>query len=248
MAKKKKNIETTITWHDIKNKVFGLCVATVILIILLVFQSRIMPDITVKPDESFIQRSFDLKKSDSEITFKDADIIFQKAPGEISRRVGLITESEITHCGLIFIEEDNIYVLEAWRTVRIKPVETWVQNGINKKFALLRDETLTLKQRENIIAEGKKFLGRPYDFQFEPDDKKLYCSELVHKAYKNATGINLGKPIKLKKLKYKGHEAFIRLLTPGGKLKLEREIITPVQLYKNKKLVKIYDDFLETSK
>ena len=37
-------------------------------------------------------------------------------------------------------------------------------------------------------------LGKDYDLQFRWSDDKIYCSELVWKAYKHATGIELCPP------------------------------------------------------
>jgi len=45
---------------------------------------------------------------------------------------------------------------------------------------------------------GRRFLGRPYDLTFEWDDRRIYCSELVWKIYKEGAGIELGRLQKLK--------------------------------------------------
>lgn len=45
--------------------------------------------------------------------------------------------------------------------------------------------------------EGEKFIGKNYDFNFEWNDDKIYCLELVWKIYKRATGIGIGKLEKL---------------------------------------------------
>jgi uncharacterized protein YycO len=39
---------------------------------------------------------------------------------------------------------------------------------------------------------GEKFKGKDYDLYFEWSDDKIYCSELVWKIYKEATGIEIG--------------------------------------------------------
>lgn len=38
------------------------------------------------------------------------------------------------------------------------------------------------------IAKALSFVGRPYDFYFEPSDSALYCSELVQKSYVTPSG------------------------------------------------------------
>jgi uncharacterized protein YycO len=250
MAKKKKQLETSISWNDIRNKIIGLFFALIILFFLLTLQSRLLSDTPVKPVRNLDQKGFGLEKQGMEqnIVFRDGDIIFNQTRGELSERIAAVTGSRLTHCGLIFVEEDKIYVIEASETVRIVPVEKWVQSGVDKKFALLRDGSLTQQQKEQIVREGKRFLERPYDFKFQLDDEEIYCSELVYKAYKNGADIILEHPKRLKDLNYRGHEEYIRSITPGGELKLEREVITPLQIYKSRKLVKIYDDFNESDR
>jgi hypothetical protein len=244
MAKKKKDIDTSITWNDIRNRVIWLGIALLVLFFLITIQAQFVPETPpAAPAESFVEKLSKLQDVNSDIVFRDADIIFQETSGELSQRIAAITGSRVTHCGLIFIEDEKIYVLDAWEKVRVIPVESWIQSGVGKRFALLRDEKLSSEQRENILAEGKKFSGRPYDFKFEFDDEELYCSELVYKAYKNGAGVIAGKLVKLQELDYKNHEDFIRSITPGGKLNLERELITPVEIYNNKNFIKIYDDF-----
>ena len=44
---------------------------------------------------------------------------------------------------------------------------------------------------------GKKYNGKNYDIYFEWSDDRIYCSELVWKMYKEATGIEIGEIQKL---------------------------------------------------
>ena len=48
-----------------------------------------------------------------------------------------------------------------------------------------------LKDPSNVAAsveKAKSYLGRPYDYLYEPSDSALYCSELVHYSYVSFTG------------------------------------------------------------
>lgn len=40
----------------------------------------------------------------------------------------------------------------------------------------------------STLHNAFQHLGKPYDFTFEPDDEKIYCSELVQKSYVNDKG------------------------------------------------------------
>jgi uncharacterized protein YycO len=44
---------------------------------------------------------------------------------------------------------------------------------------------------------GTSMIGKDYDFAFGWSDDKIYCSELIWKIYKQATGIEIGKLEKL---------------------------------------------------
>ena len=58
------------------------------------------------------------------------------------------------------------------------------------------------------------------------DDEKIYCSELLYKAVRDATGKELGKSRKLGELNWQPYEKVIRHIE-NGSLPLDREMITP---------------------
>jgi len=82
-------------------------------------------------------------------------------------------------------------------------------------------------------------MGRPYDFKYRMDDDALYCSELVYRAYKNATGEQLGKPVRLGDMNWKPHEATIRKYE-GGPPPLDVMIIAPKHLAEAEQLEKVF--------
>jgi hypothetical protein len=73
------------------------------------------------------------------------------------------------------------------------------------------------------------------------DDKFIYCSELVYKAYRDATGKPLGKLAKLGDLNWRPYVATIRKYE-GGDPPLDREMITPIDLSKAPQLQKVFDN------
>jgi len=56
---------------------------------------------------------------------------------------------------------------------------------------------ITPSKLTRMKQEGNKFIGKNYDLTFEWSDDKIYCSELIWKIYKRATGIEIGKLQKL---------------------------------------------------
>jgi hypothetical protein len=84
---------------------------------------------------------------------------------------------------------------------------------------------------------GKGFYGKNYDSAFEWTDEKIYCSELIWKIYKRATGIEIGNLEKLgdfdlsnKVVKQKIKERY------GEKIPLGELVISPAALFESDKL------------
>lgn len=178
----------------------------------------------------------------NELSFRDGDVIFQKIPGELGERISAITASPVTHCGIVIVDNDEVKIIEAADTVKVTPIKDWIAAGIEKKFALARKENLTEDQCDSIIKEALGMSGRKYDFKYEWDDDKVYCSELVYKSYEKGAGVKLCSFRKLGELEYRGHEEFIKSMT-DGELPLDRQIITPIDIFNSKELTIVYNDF-----
>jgi hypothetical protein len=54
------------------------------------------------------------------------------------------------------------------------------------------DTILTPDAVEALKREVKGYEGRAYDLYFEWSDERIYCSELVWKAYKDALNVEIG--------------------------------------------------------
>lgn len=219
------------TLKQIGRKIISLLITLFVMLSILYIISLVLPG---------RQKSIEQKGTD--VTFKDGDIIFQEISGEFGERISAITGSPINHCGIIFFREDEVFVLEAADRVKFTPLKEWILNGVDKKIALLRYKKANDDLIATVLIQAKKFRGHPYDYQYSMDDEKIYCSELVYKAYKDGAGIQLCPLRKLKDLDYRGHEEFIKKLM-NGKLPLDLEIVTPVDIYQSEKLDVIYNDF-----
>ena len=106
------------------------------------------------------------------------------------------------------------------------PLDTFILRGRQSSFAVYRFQDRYTTKIPQIVAEAERFLGKPYDIHYEFDDAKIYCSELIFKGFKAATGEELGRIRKLGELKWQPFEALIRQIENGG-LPLERPMITP---------------------
>ncbi len=92
-------------------------------------------------------------------------------------------------------------MVEAIQPVSLTPLDEWIARGENGQYVVKRlknsKQILTPDILNKMKMEGEKFIGKNYDFNFEWNDDKIYCSELVWKIYKRATGIEIGKLEKL---------------------------------------------------
>lgn len=176
--------------------------------------------------------------------FQEGDILLQHLTSNLGKLIQSVTKSTYTHCGMVVKEGNKLYVIEAVGPVKYTSIENWINKGHNKYFAQIRPVGLTKDQIDKVVKESKKYLGKPYDIQYELDDKKIYCSELIYKAYLKAADIEIGKKVPLGNMNWRPNVVFIKMIT-GGELPLDREIVTPVSLVKSKNVKMIYSNFPE---
>lgn len=171
---------------------------------------------------------------------QDGDIVFQSLPSSrLSRAIEGATRSRFSHCGIVAREDGRWVVYEAYRGVGPTPLAEWLSRGQEGGFVVYR-----LKESHRIhipamLSATRSYLGRPYDVRYRWDDEKIYCSELVFKAYEEASGESLGRRVRLGDLKWKPFTATIEHYE-GGPPPLEREMITPRDLAKASQLEEVY--------
>lgn len=172
---------------------------------------------------------------------KEGDIIFQSLAGtELADVIEGATNSPYSHTGMVIKKNDLWYVREAIDPVQDTPLLFWIARGYNSQFAAFRLKEPYQHYIPMMIKESEKFLGLPYDVLYKLDDEKIYCSELVYKAFKNVSGEKLGRLRKLKELNWKPYKDFIVDL--AGELPLERQMITPKDLSEAHQLEKVFSN------
>ena len=175
---------------------------------------------------------------------QEGDVLFQALPLNLDLVVAIegVTGSNYSHCGVVVKGENgNWQVFESIGTVGAIPLKNWVDRGRGNKFAGFRlndEHTLELPK---FLSALPRYHGRPYDVRYRMDDKFIYCSELVYKAYRDATGKPLGKLIRLGDLNWRPFAATIRKYE-GGDPPLDREMITPIDLSRAPQLKKVFDN------
>lgn len=178
----------------------------------------------------------------SEYDFRDGDILLQHIECRLGTVITGVTDSQYSHCGMVVTVKDRLCVLEAVGPVRYTPIRQWLGRGFRAWFTQLRVRDLSKERIAEAIAEARACLGRPYDIQYELDDEKLYCSELVYKAYLRGAVVEVGCKQKLGSLNWRPHEEFIRRLA-DGELPLDRQLITPESLARSRNVQLVYTNF-----
>ena len=182
------------------------------------------------------------KQRANEDLIMEGDIIFQASLSSQSKAIQLATGSKYSHVGIIYKNKGKYYVYEAIQPIVNTPLQKWIDRGEKGHYAIKRlknaDAILTTETLSRMKQYGSKFLGRDYDLYFEWTDERLYCSELVWKIYKNATGIEIGKLSKLSDFDLSNELVKKKLKERyGSNIPMNEEVISPGAMFESNKLV-----------
>lgn len=136
---------------------------------------------------------------------RDGDILFRLGDTRIvwglfplSRFIARATGNRFSHAGIVAIERGETFVYDCTApSVQRKPFAVWVHDNIGA-FGVKR---LKPEQRRHIPS-ALAFCQRvfeaqvPFDPAFRLDDERLYCVELVEKAFR-AAGLPLSEPVRI---------------------------------------------------
>lgn len=181
------------------------------------------------------------------IDFQNGDIIFQTSQSNQSKAIQLATNSKYSHVGIIYNNNNKFFVYEAVQPVKLTPLNHWINRGLNKHYVVKRlknaQEVLTKETLVEMKKIGEKYKGKSYDLYFEWSDDKIYCSELVWKVYKEATGIEIGELEELKDfdltnnvVKQKMKERY------GNSIPLDEKVISPASMFNSNKLITVKEE------
>lgn len=132
---------------------------------------------------------------------KTGDIVFQRTATSASDAIMLASGTQYTHVGIVEIDKKGqASVIEAVGPVKITPLDTWIRNGTGKRITVKRIKGLDEANAKAALANAHKYLGRPYDHFFYESRDQIYCSELVHAAFKDGANISVGKEEKVRDL------------------------------------------------
>lgn len=176
---------------------------------------------------------------------QEGDIIFQISESDLSTAIQLATHSKYSHCGIIFKrDDDQWYVYEALQPVRYTPLRQWMARGKQGHFVIKRLKDAATVLTPEVISKmketGKQYNGKDYDFYFGWSDERIYCSELVWKIYKGATGLEIGTLQTLKDFDLNSPAVKQQMKAIyGDKIPLNEKIISPVSMFESPLLVTV---------
>lgn len=171
---------------------------------------------------------------------QEGDVLMQSLPrSELVDAIESASQSPWSHCGILVRRDGQWQVAQALINVHYTPLIEYLIQCRDLRVNSFRMKGITEEQRTKIQPGITKLLGKPYDINYEPDDSKIYCSELVWKVYDRELDIHWGEWQEFGTLNWKPIEAFVRSVE-RGKLPLNRMMITPVGLTKTDKVVQVF--------
>jgi hypothetical protein len=184
------------------------------------------------------------KKSRAE--FKTGDIIAQTSKSNQSKYICESTRSPYSHIGIIVFKNKKPFVLEASHQVQYTSLADWIVRGEDSKYTVKRLKNNSSEGIVSAISEAEKLLGKPYDALFMPSDEKIYCSELVEKAFERGPRVTLGNWQTFSEVV--GFKRYIpkfrtQIKKRWGRFPADIKLVTPESIMDSKKLESIYSNY-----
>jgi hypothetical protein len=136
---------------------------------------------------------------------RDGDLLFRYGksynPAEIftSFLLAGISDGRFSHNAIAHREGDTLYVYDAEpppQGVRKLPFEFWVLDVQDHSLVVqrLKPEYRGYIPGAQAYLEDAYLRQVPFDSALKPDDERLYCSEMIEKAFRSA-GLTLSEPL-----------------------------------------------------
>jgi hypothetical protein len=180
----------------------------------------------------------------ADTVYKDGDLIFQCNPHGQGKAIQLATHSNITHCGIIFIENGEAMVYHAVQPVKKSKLSDFISMGVNDEYWVKRlknrDTELSADEIVKMKKQAESMQGKNYDIFFNWGDDQIYCSEYLWKIYDRGAGIKVGA---LKKMKeFDLSSPIVKQIMAqryGDKIPLEESMIAPGDIFSSSLLEEV---------
>lgn len=133
---------------------------------------------------------------------KSGDLVFRQGRGifsELFMNIGDV-DSQFSHVGVVYKEKNVAHVIHTEANeftgiglAKIELLSDFVSDSNAIRYAFYRVKGLNNERAEHVVNTALKYVTDkiPFDSEFNlQDNNKLYCTELVYKAYKLA-GVRL---------------------------------------------------------
>jgi uncharacterized protein YycO len=179
-------------------------------------------------------------------TLQEGDIVFQTSLSAQSVAVQRATGSKYSHMGMVIFRNGKPYVFEAISTVQYTPLDQWVGRGAGRHFVAKRlreaDTLLTASALQQLRAAADKFAGRPYDLYFGWSDDRIYCSELVWKAYDRSLGLQIGQLQRVRDFNLSDPAVKVKMRERyGSAIPLNESVISPIAMFQSPLLATVLE-------
>jgi hypothetical protein len=171
---------------------------------------------------------------------RTGDLVFETSTSSQSWAIQWATRSPWSHVGIVDVSPDGVYVIEALGKVSRTPWTAWRRRALRGgELLVMRPRAVPHVQRAAAVEHAKTFLGRRYDPRFGWGDDRIYCSELVVKAYERAAGVPLGRRERLGDLRLFGIRRAIEERW-GGPVPTRLVLVTPASIAEDGRLARVY--------
>jgi hypothetical protein len=179
---------------------------------------------------------------------QDGDLVFIKSQTEQAKLLKITTGSEWSHVGMAFKNPAGWEIIEAVQPVKWSSLYSFVRRSHQLSFEVLRSNQPFDPKKVKSYASSQ--LGKNYDLIFAWDNERWYCSELVYKAYKKASSVELGemeligdlKNIDRPEIRKEAKKRFEQYgLEYNHEKWKESPVITPVQMMRSSNLNEVVD-------
>jgi hypothetical protein len=102
------------------------------------------------------------------------------------------------------------------------------------------ESQLTPASLQRMHAAGERFRGKPYDLYFEWSNRRIYCSELVWKIYKEGLGVEIGRLQQLREFDLSSPAVRAKMKERyGSRIPMGEPVISPAAMFDSEKLVEV---------
>ncbi len=173
--------------------------------------------------------------------FRAGDILLQHRQERLGSFISDISDSPYSHCGIVVYKDGKPYVMDALGEVKLRPLQTWLEEGYLGLFTQLRVQDLTESEMEKVIDSAYKYFGKPEDLKYEMDNDKLYSAEFIFKAFLRGAKIKISDNKSLGKYDYRKQEEYIRYIL--GYLPIDRVLVTPASFTQRPETAIVHSTF-----